>query len=49
MDISYSFPTATAALSLRAGLSIAYLSYFPDPPQELPQGASNLILSFLRT
>ena len=32
-DISCSFPTATAALSLGAGLSLAYLSEIPGPPQ----------------
>ena len=32
-DISHSFPTATAALSLGAGLSLSYLSDFPGPPQ----------------
>ena len=32
-DISCSFPTATAVLSLRAGLSLRYLSEFPGPPQ----------------
>ena len=32
-DISCYFPTATAALSLRAGLSLRYLSSFLGPPQ----------------
>ena len=31
-DISCSFPTATAALSLGAGLSLIYLSEIPGPP-----------------
>ena len=34
-DISHSFPTATAALSLGAGLSLSYLSEFRGPPQTI--------------
>ena len=30
-----SFPTATTAISLGAGLSLSYLSYFPAPPQSI--------------
>ena len=32
-DISYSFPTATAALGLGARLPLGYWSYFSGPPQ----------------
>ena len=35
IDISPSFPTATAALGLGAGLSLSYLSDFPGPPHHL--------------
>ena len=33
LGISHSFPAATAALSLGAGLSLSYLSDFPGSPQ----------------
>ena len=33
LDNPHSFPTATVALSLRAGFSLAYLSDIPGPPQ----------------
>ena len=35
LDISHSFPTATAALSLGAELWLAQLSSFPGPPQRV--------------